>query len=53
MITAAAGESHQELAMLLMLLAAVGTFLSVGLKLPYFTWMTEDKGLKPKKYLPI
>jgi len=32
-----------------MLLAAVGTFLSVGLKLPYFTWMTEDKGLKPKK----
>ena len=49
MITAAAGESHQELAMLLMLLAAVGTFLSVGLKLPYFTWMTEHKGLKPKK----
>lgn len=49
MITAAAGESHQEIALLLMLLAAVGTFLSVGLKLPYFTWMAEDKGLKPKK----
>jgi multicomponent Na+:H+ antiporter subunit D len=49
MITTAAGESHQELAMLLMLLAAVGTFLSVGIKLPYFTWMTEHKGLKPKK----
>jgi len=51
MVTAGAGESHQELAMLLMLLAAVGTFLSVGIKLPYFTWMTElkGKGLKPKK----
>ncbi len=49
MITAAAGESHQEIALLLMLLAAVGTFLSVGIKLPYFTWMAEDKGLKPKK----
>jgi len=49
MVTAAAGESHQELAMLLMLLASVGTFLSVGLKLPYFTWMSEHKGLKPKK----
>lgn len=49
MVIAAAGESHQGLAMLLMLLASVGTFLSVGLKLPYFTWMTEHKGLKPKK----
>lgn len=49
MVTAAAGESHRELALLLMLLASVGTFLSVGLKLPYFTWMTEHKGLKPKK----
>ena len=52
MVTAAAGEAHQELALLLMLLASVGTFLSVGLKLPYFTWMTEDKGLKPKKIPP-
>ncbi len=49
MVTAAAGESHRELALLLMLLASVGTFLSVGLKLPYFTWMTEHKGLKTKK----
>ncbi len=49
MVISAAGESHQELAMLLMLLASVGTFLSVGLKLPYFTWMTEHKGLKSKK----
>ena len=49
MVTAAAGESHQGLAMLLMLLASVGTFLSVGLKLPYFTWLTENKGAQPKK----
>ncbi|MFC2160453.1 Na(+)/H(+) antiporter subunit D [Acidobacteriota bacterium] len=49
MVIAAAGESHRELAVLLMLLASVGTFLSVGLKLPYFAWMGESKGLKPKR----
>lgn len=38
MIVTASGEAHYELAMLLLLLASVGTFLSVGLKLPYFTW---------------
>ncbi len=49
MVTAAAGESQQGLAMLVMLLASVGTFLSVGLKLPYFTWMTDQKSPEPKK----
>ena len=43
MTVAAAGEAHHEWAMLLMTLAAVGTFLSVGLKLPYFTWAAKDK----------
>ena len=46
-IIAASGEAHHNLAMLLLLLASVGTFLSVGLKLPYFTWFAEDKGLTP------
>jgi len=49
MIVSAAGEAHYPLAMFLMLLAAVGTFLSVGLKLPYFTWFAADRKLKPKK----
>lgn len=38
MIIAGAGEAHQVGIMVLLLLAAVGTFLSVGIKLPYFLW---------------
>jgi multicomponent Na+:H+ antiporter subunit D len=51
MTVAAAGEAHHVWAMLLMTLAAVGTFLSVGLKLPYFTWCAKEKpkDLEPKK----
>ncbi len=49
MTVAAAGEAHHGWALLLMTLAAVGTFLSVGLKLPYFTWYSREKPeeLKP------
>ncbi|MCP5050085.1 MAG: Na(+)/H(+) antiporter subunit D [bacterium] len=43
MTVAAAGAAHHDWALLLMTLAAVGTFLSVGLKLPYFTWLSKDK----------
>jgi multicomponent Na+:H+ antiporter subunit D len=49
MVVTAAGEAHYPIAMLLLLLASVGTFLSVGLKLPYFTWFAEDKKLETKK----
>ena len=49
MIIAGAGESHHPVLMVLMLLASVGTFLSVGLKLPYFAWFGKDCGLKPKE----
>jgi len=45
MVIAAAGESHYTIAMFLMTLASVGTFLSVGLKLPYFTWFGEKRDL--------
>ncbi|MBU0575258.1 MAG: Na(+)/H(+) antiporter subunit D [Proteobacteria bacterium] len=47
MVIAAAAEAHYPLAMLLMTLASVGTFLSVGLKLPYGTWYGEDRGISP------
>jgi len=49
MIVAGAGEAHHPVLMVLMLLASVGTFLSVGLKLPYFAWFGKDCGLKPKE----
>jgi multicomponent Na+:H+ antiporter subunit D len=44
-VIAAAGEAHYTVAMFLMTLASVGTFLSVGLKLPYFTWFGEKRDL--------
>lgn len=34
---------------LLLTMASVGTFLSVGLKLPYFTFLGKDSGLRPKE----
>ena len=48
MIIAAAGESHRTGLMLMMTLAAVGTFLSVGIKLPYFIWFGKDSGVEAK-----
>jgi multicomponent Na+:H+ antiporter subunit D len=48
MIIAAAGVSHHPVLMLLMDLAAVGTFLSVGIKLPYFIWFGKDSGVEAK-----
>lgn len=38
MIIAAAGEAHHIGLLLMLSVAAVGTFLSVGIKLPYFIW---------------
>jgi multicomponent Na+:H+ antiporter subunit D len=48
MIIAAAGESHRTILMLMMTLASVGTFLSVGIKLPYFIWFGKDSGVPAK-----
>jgi multicomponent Na+:H+ antiporter subunit D len=47
MVVAAAGEAHHSVVMLLLLLASVGTFLSVGLKLPYGAWYGENRGVSP------
>lgn len=46
MIITGAGDAHRLVLMLMLLLASVGTFLSVGIKLPYFIWFGEDKGVK-------
>ncbi len=48
-IVASAGESHHSVAMLLLILASIGTFLHTGLKLPYWTWHGEDKGIAPSR----
>ncbi|MFU8856484.1 MAG: Na(+)/H(+) antiporter subunit D [Deferrisomatales bacterium] len=45
MVVAGAGEAHHLVLMLMLILASVGTFLSVGIKLPYFIWFGEDKGV--------
>jgi multicomponent Na+:H+ antiporter subunit D len=47
MVVTAAGEAHHVAVMLLLLLASIGTFLHTGLKLPYWTWFGEDRGLEP------
>lgn len=52
-IVAAAGESHYYLAKFLLILASVGTFLSVGIKLPYFTWFHEKKADHHLKPIPV
>ena len=38
MVVSAALDARYQAAYLLLVLASVGTFLSIGLKLPYFTW---------------
>ena len=48
MVIFAAEESHYIAVVLLLTLASIGTFLSIGLKLPYFTWFSKDRNLKPK-----
>ena len=49
MVVAAAGEDHRNVVFLLLMLASVGTFLHTGLKLPYFTWMGPDRGIRPTR----
>jgi multicomponent Na+:H+ antiporter subunit D len=47
MVIAAASAAGVDWAFLLLALASVGTFLSTSLKLPYVTWMGEDRGIVP------
>lgn len=43
MVVSAALEAHHQAAYLLLVLASAGTFLSIGLKLPYFTWFGRGR----------
>ncbi len=49
MIVQAAGDAHMTIILVMLLLAAVGTFLSVGIKLPYFIWFGKDSGVRAKE----
>jgi multicomponent Na+:H+ antiporter subunit D len=46
MVTAAAGEAHQAGVFLVLTLASAGTFLHTGLKLPWYMFFGEDRGLR-------
>jgi len=48
MVIFAAEEGHLAAVVLLLNLASVGTFLSIGLKLPYFTWFSKETDIKPQ-----
>jgi multicomponent Na+:H+ antiporter subunit D len=48
MILSAAAEAHRPVAEILLTLASVGTFLSIGLKLPYFTFFSHAQGGQPQ-----
>lgn len=52
MVVYAAELEHLGVVVLLLNLASIGTFLSIGLKLPYFTWFSTDRSLKPEP-LPL
>jgi len=48
MVIFAAEEEHLAIVVLLLNLASIGTFLSIALKLPYFTWFNTNRNLKPE-----
>lgn len=52
MIVSAAGKSHLDGVMLLLLLASVGTFLHTGLKIPVFTFWGKDRKLETRPLPP-
>ena len=49
MVISAASHDHRAVVSLLLTLASVGTFLSLGLKLPYFAFFGKDSGIEAKE----
>lgn len=49
MIVTAAAEEHLTIIWLLLSISSAGTFLSIGLKLAYFTWFGKDSGIRVKE----
>jgi len=49
MVTAAAAAAHRDGLFALLMLASVGTFLSVGIKLPYCIWFGRPAGVQARE----
>lgn len=49
MVVEAAALDHRAIIWLMLSMASAGTFLHTGLKLPYFTFLGADAGLRPKE----
>ncbi|MCI0469838.1 MAG: Na+/H+ antiporter subunit D, partial [Nitrospirae bacterium] len=49
MIVSAAGESHMVWPFLMLTMASAGTFLYIGLKLPYYMFFGKDSGIRTKE----
>ncbi len=49
MITEAASLDYRAIIFLMLLMAPAGTFLSIGLKLAWFTFLGRDSGLRPRE----
>jgi multicomponent Na+:H+ antiporter subunit D len=49
MVVEAAALDHRTVIWLMLSLASAGTFLHTGLKLPYFTFLGRDSGLRPRE----
>ncbi len=52
LVTAAAGESKQGTVYLLLYIASMGTFLSIALKLAWFTFLGVDHGAQVERPVP-
>jgi multicomponent Na+:H+ antiporter subunit D len=48
LVVHAAELNHATIVVLLLNLASVGTFLSIGLKVPYFTWFGPERSVKTR-----
>ncbi len=48
MIISAAAKDHLPIAEFFLIVASIGTFLSIGLKLPYFAFFGPHRGLQPQ-----
>jgi multicomponent Na+:H+ antiporter subunit D len=48
LVVHAAELDHETIVVLLLNLASVGTFLSIGLKVPYFTWFGPERSAKTR-----
>jgi multicomponent Na+:H+ antiporter subunit D len=49
MVVSAAGEAHHAGVFLVLTLASAGTFLHTGLKLPWYMFFGEDRGIQGKE----